>query len=61
MKMREIEVCEPCCGSCGYFGEYTKDHGCNRLKIAEVYARDEACKGYIPRKKMKVFVEENEE
>jgi hypothetical protein len=59
--MHEIEVCEPCCGSCGYFGEYKNDHGCFRLKISEVYARDKACEGYVPRKKMKVFVKDKED
>jgi hypothetical protein len=59
--MKEIEVSKPCCGSCGYFGEYKNDHGCYRLKIAEVYARDEVCSGYTPRKPMKVFVKEEDD
>ena len=60
VKMKEILLCEPVCGSCGYFGEYYKHHGCNRLKLAEVYARDKACKAYVPMYKMKAFVEEKE-
>ena len=54
-------MCEPCCGSCGYFGHFVKDHGCSRLKIAEIYAKDEACKGYCPRKPIKVWIKEKED
>lgn len=57
VRMKEILLCEPVCGSCGYFGSYHKHHGCNRLKLAEVYARDKACKAYIPMFPIKVMVE----
>lgn len=59
VKMKEILLCEPVCGSCGYFGEYYKHHGCNRLKLAEVYARDKACKAYVPMYK-KTYYEKDE-
>lgn len=59
--MKEILMCEPCCGSCGYFGHFMKDHGCSRLKIAEIYAKDEACKGYYPRSPIKVFMKEEKD
>ena len=60
VKMKEILLSKPCCGSCGYFGEYYKHHGCSRYKMAEVYARDKACEAYTPTYPIKAMIEEKE-